>query len=115
MPINVSTLTVTKKSKLVNSLLFLTKKHSGKVKGGMIYNSKPTWEWLSKEESASPAASLESIFLTAVIDAKENCDVMMADIPNAFIQVKHLILFFAITTKLDTSLSSFIVIWSFAL
>ena len=54
----------------------------------MVYNGKPTRKWLSKEESASPTASLESIFLTAVIDAKENRDVMTADIPNTFIQAK---------------------------
>jgi hypothetical protein len=41
---------------------------------------------LDKEEAAAPTASLESIFLTAIIDAKEGRDVMTADIPNAFIQ-----------------------------
>jgi hypothetical protein len=41
---------------------------------------------LSKEEAASPNASLEGILLSSVIDAKDNRDVMFADIPNAFIQ-----------------------------
>ncbi len=54
----------------------------------MVYNRKPTWEWLSKDDAASPTASLEAIMLTAVIDAKEGRDVMTADIPNAFIQAK---------------------------
>ena len=49
---------------------------------------KPTREWLSKEDSASPTVSLESIFLTAVIDAKEERDILTADIPNAFIQTE---------------------------
>ena len=84
-PVNVSTMTTAKKSKAVNSLLFLTKKRTGEVKGRMLYNSKPTREWLSKEGSASPTTSLESIYLTAVINAKENHDVMTADIPNVFI------------------------------
>ena len=43
-------------------------------------------EWLSREESARPTASLEGIFITGVIDAKEDRDIMSADIPNAFIQ-----------------------------
>ena len=52
----------------------------------MVYNGKPTRKWLSHEDSASPTVSLESIFLTSIIDAKEERDVMTADIPNAFIQ-----------------------------
>ena len=45
-------------------------------------------EWLTREESASPTASLEGIMLTAVIDAHKGQDVMTADIPNAFIQME---------------------------
>jgi hypothetical protein len=41
---------------------------------------------LSKDDSSSPTVSLESIFLTGVIDAKEGRDILTADIPNAFIQ-----------------------------
>ena len=43
-------------------------------------------EWMMKEDSASPTAALESIMMTAVIDAHEGHDVMCANIPNAFIQ-----------------------------
>ena len=50
------------------------------------YNGKPTREWLSREDASSPTATLESIMLTAVIDAFEHRDVMYNDIPNAFIQ-----------------------------
>jgi hypothetical protein len=52
----------------------------------MVYNGNPTREWLSREESVSPTAALESIMLTAAIDAHEECKVMMCDIPNAFIE-----------------------------
>ena len=37
---------------------------------------------------ASPTAAMESIMLTATIDAHEGRDVMTGDIPNAFIQVE---------------------------
>jgi len=40
----------------------------------------------TKEETTSPTASTEGIFITATIDAHKECDVMTADIPNAFIQ-----------------------------
>ena len=54
----------------------------------MVYNGKPTREWLSREDNASPTVALESIMLTAIVDAKEKRDVMTADIPNAFIQAQ---------------------------
>jgi hypothetical protein len=66
--------------------MFLGEKRCRTVKGRMVYNGKPTREWLSREDSASPTAALESIMLTAVIDAHEERDVMTCDIPNAFIQ-----------------------------
>ena len=66
--------------------MFLTEKRDGTVKSRMVYNGKPTREWLSKEDSASPTVSLESLFLTSIIGAKEGRDVMTCDIPNAFIQ-----------------------------
>jgi hypothetical protein len=52
----------------------------------MVYNGKPTREWLSREDSSSPTAALESIMLTAVIDAHEERDAMTCNIPDAFIQ-----------------------------
>ena len=70
----------------MEALMFLTEKRDKTVKGRMVYNGKPTREWLDKEDSASPTVALESIMLTAVIDAKEERDVMSADVPNAFIQ-----------------------------
>ena len=39
------------------------------------------WEWLTREDSASPTAALESIMLTAVIDTHDGLDFMSADIP----------------------------------
>jgi hypothetical protein len=41
---------------------------------------------MGRDEAASPTAVTESIILTALIDAKEQRDVMTADIPNAFVQ-----------------------------
>ena len=52
----------------------------------MVYNGKPTREWLSKEDSMFPMASNEGIFLQAKIDAYENRDIMVNDVPNTFIQ-----------------------------
>jgi hypothetical protein len=85
-PVDVSTMTTSEKQKAMESLLFLIERREGRIKGRMVYNGKPTRQWLGKDEASAPTASLESIMLTAIMDAKENRDVMSADIPNAFIQ-----------------------------
>ena len=51
------------------ALMILTEKRDSTIKGRMVYNGKPTREWLSREDSASPTAALESKMLTAVIEA----------------------------------------------
>jgi hypothetical protein len=68
------------------ALMFLGEKRDGSVKAQCVYNGKPTREWLSREDESIPTAALESIMLTAVIDAHEGRNLMMYDIPNAFIQ-----------------------------
>ena len=54
----------------------------------MVYNGKPTREWLTREDLTSPTAALESIMLTAIVDANEGRDVMSCNIPNTYIQAK---------------------------
>ena len=85
-PVDLSEMTAEEKSKAQEALMFLTEKRDKSIKGRMVYNGKPTRDWMTKEDTASPTVSLESIFLTAVVDAKEGRDVMTADVPNAFIQ-----------------------------
>ena len=85
-PMDISKLSSTERRKAMDALMFLTEKRDKTVKGRMVYNGKPTREWLPKGEAASPTVSQEAVFLTAIVDAKEERDVMTADIPNAFIQ-----------------------------
>jgi hypothetical protein len=82
----VSSLTPSEKEKALEALMFLTEKRDKSIKGRMVANGKPTREWHTREEATSPTASLEGIFLTAAVDAKEKRDVLSADVPNAFIQ-----------------------------
>jgi hypothetical protein len=42
--------------------------------------------YTERDEAASPTAMTESILITATIDVKQKRDVMIADIPNAFVQ-----------------------------
>ena len=87
-PIRIADMSETERRKAQEALMFLTEKRNKDIKGRMVYNGKPTREWLSKEDSASPTASLEAIFILAAIDAHEGRDIMTADIPNAFIQTE---------------------------
>jgi hypothetical protein len=85
-PLKVKQMKPSERKKAQMALMFLTEKRDKSVKGRMVYNGKPTREWLSQEDAASPTAALESIMITGVIEAKEERDVMTCGIPNAFIQ-----------------------------
>ena len=87
-PISIATLTREEKKKAVEAIALLTEKRDGTVKGRTVYNGKPTREWLSREDSASPTAALESLMLLAVIDCNEERNVTTHDVPNAFIQAR---------------------------
>uniref|UniRef100_A0A7S1V1J3 Reverse transcriptase Ty1/copia-type domain-containing protein n=1 Tax=Grammatophora oceanica TaxID=210454 RepID=A0A7S1V1J3_9STRA len=85
-PIRVKDLSARERAKAQEALMFLCEKRDNTVKGRMVFNGKPTRQWLSKEDSASPTVSTEGLFITATIDAYEERDVLTADVPNAFIQ-----------------------------
>ena len=81
-------MTKEEKEKAQRALTFLSEKNNGTIKVRTVYNGKPTQEWLSREDNLSPTASTEGVFLTAVVDAKEERDIMSSDIPNTFIQTE---------------------------
>ena len=85
-PIDPSKLTKQERKRAMISLMLLTKKASGEIKGRQVYNGKPSRDWVSKEEKASPTVANEALTLTCMVDAHEGRDVMGADVPNAFIQ-----------------------------
>jgi hypothetical protein len=67
-------------------MMFIAEKRNKTVKGQCVYDGSKTRAYFDREDTASPMVSQEAIFLTAVIDAHKERDVMTADIPNAFIQ-----------------------------
>ena len=88
VPISVKSLTREERAKCVDALMFLCEKRDGTAKARLVYNGAKSREWHSKQDSTSPTVQLESIMLTALIDAHEGRDVMTADVPNAFIQTE---------------------------
>lgn len=87
-PVHISDLTPIEKKRALESLIFLVEKKDGRVKARYCANGSTQRSYIAKEDAASPTAASESHLLTAVIDAKEERDVMSADIPNAFVQTE---------------------------
>ena len=46
-------------------------------------------EYMMKEESTSPTVTTEAIFMTSVIDAKENREIAVVDLLRAFLHTKN--------------------------
>jgi hypothetical protein len=85
-PVDVATLTPEEKRKAAEALMLLSEKRDQTVKGRLVHQGDQTQQWFNKEDVKSPTVSQEAIFLTAIIDAHENRDVLRGDVPNAFIQ-----------------------------
>jgi hypothetical protein len=85
-PIHPNELNKEQHNHVLESHLFLKEKRDTTVKGRMVTGGNKQRSQFNKEDVSSPTASLESVLLTAVIDAKEKRDVAVTDIPNAFIQ-----------------------------
>jgi hypothetical protein len=68
-------------------LMFLKRKRCGKIKGRGCADGRKQRPHIDRADAASPTVATESVFLTAVIDALENRDMAIVDIPGAFMQV----------------------------
>jgi hypothetical protein len=68
-------------------LMFLKRKWCGKVKGRGCANGRKQRRYINRADAASPTVVTEAVFLTAVINALENCEVAIIDIPGAFMQL----------------------------
>ena len=87
-PIKVGDLTQKERKRAMESLLFIVEKRDGRVKARFCANGSTQREYMDRDATTSPTVMTESIFITSVIDAKQNRDVMTCDIPNAFVQTE---------------------------
>ena len=85
-PIHPHELSKEERKKAMESLIFLTEKKDGRVKARICANGSIQRAYIPKDDTASPTASTESVLITSTIEAKQNRDVLIADIPNAFAQ-----------------------------
>ena len=64
----------------------MEEKKDNEIKSRIVGGGNKQRTYTSKQEASSSTSHIESIFCTATIDAMENRDVVMLDIPNAFVQ-----------------------------
>ena len=68
--------------------MFLKHKRCGKIKGRGCADGRKQRAYITKEDSTAPKVSTEAIFLTAVIDAMVGRNVVVLDVPGAFMQAE---------------------------
>ena len=85
-PCDASTLSRSEKYSTLKYLMFLKEKRCGKVNGQGCANGRKQWLYKAKEETSSPTVRVESLFLSSMIDAKEDLKVITCDIPGASMQ-----------------------------
>jgi hypothetical protein len=68
--------------------MFLKQKRDEKIKGRTVAGGNNQRDCISKEDANLPTVAKESVLLSCIIDAKEELDVAVVDIQNAFVQTR---------------------------
>jgi len=66
--------------------MFLKEKHTGQIKGRGCADGGKQGLYIQKEDTTPPIESIESLFISATIDAHERRDVATTDISGAIMQ-----------------------------
>ena len=85
IPMYASALTEEEKKRAIPLLMFVTEKRCGTVKARKCANGSKQREYIKTEDSSSPTVCLDSTLITGVIEAIENGDVAIIDLPDAFL------------------------------
>jgi hypothetical protein len=73
---------------VLESHIFLKQKRDEKIKGRTVAGGNKQRGYIFKEDASSLAVATESVLLSCIIDAEEERDVAVVDIPNAFVQTR---------------------------
>ena len=63
----------------------IKEKRNGDIKGRTCVSGKQQVRYIKKNETSYPIVALESLFITLFIDAHENRDVAVFDVPGAYL------------------------------
>ncbi len=81
-------LTTKQKEQVLESHIFVEEKRDGMIKAQKGIGGNKQHDYITKEDVSSPTVTAEAIMLTCVINAQEDRDVAVVDIPNAFVQTE---------------------------
>jgi hypothetical protein len=84
-PVNEGDLTAKQKKSALESLMFLKEKRDGSIKGRACADGRKQREGSKNSDATSPTVALESVLITATIDAFEKREVAIVDVPGAYI------------------------------
>jgi len=87
-PMHWSELTEIQRKTVLESHMFLKEKRDLNIKGRTVAGGNKQRDYISKEDASSPTVATESVLLSCIIDAEEDRDVAVIDIPNAFVQTR---------------------------
>ena len=87
-PRHMKDLTKKEWKEMLESHIFLKQKIYGNVKGLHVAGGNKQRDFISKEDASSPTFSTEAVMITCVVDAEEDRDAAIIEIPNAFIQTR---------------------------
>ncbi len=79
-------LTKKQKEQVLESYIFVEQKRDERIKARKVIGGNKQRDYITKEDVSSPTVSAEAVMLTCVIDAAEDRDIAVVDIPNAFAQ-----------------------------
>jgi hypothetical protein len=68
--------------------MFLKEKQDGSLKGRTVARGNKQRDYISNEDASLPTIATEAVLLSCIINADEERDVAVIDIPNTFIQTQ---------------------------
>jgi hypothetical protein len=84
-PVKVKDLTPTQKKAALESLMVLKEKRDGSIKGRACAYGRKQREGSTKSDATPPTVALESVMITATIDAHVGREVAIVDVPGAYL------------------------------
>jgi hypothetical protein len=85
-PMHWKSLIADQRKKVLESHIFVERIQDGALKAQQVAGGNKQWGYILKEDASSRTVSSEAVMLMCVVDANENREVAIVDIPNKFAQ-----------------------------
>ena len=81
-------LTIDNKRRALRAINLIKDKRCGKIKGRTCADGRPQRAYTPREEASSPTIALESLMATLLLDAHEERDVAIFDVPGEYLHAE---------------------------